>query len=122
MHTYLDFTPTDTLTEAERDSDLLLIALAESDAVKGIYRAAGKFQAHGLTKNIKHALELRADMKRRGPEIMRQIEARSGTLKEQIDRGLADGSLVHVTVQYTVAQPYGDYYNHEVRQPPPERD
>ena len=49
MRTYLDFTPTDTLTEAERDSDLLLIALAESDAGKGIYRAAGKFQAHGLT-------------------------------------------------------------------------
>ena len=49
MQTYLDFTPTDTLTEAERDSDLLLIALAESDAVKGLYRAAGKFQTHGLT-------------------------------------------------------------------------
>ena len=49
MRTYLDFTPTDTLTEAERDSDLLLMTLAESDAAKGIYRAAGKFAAHGLT-------------------------------------------------------------------------
>ena len=49
MHTYLDFTPTDTLTEAERDSDLRLIALAESDAIKGVYRAAGKFSDHGLS-------------------------------------------------------------------------
>ena len=49
MYTYQDFTPIDTLTEAERDSDLLLIALAESDALDGVYRAAGKFSDHGLT-------------------------------------------------------------------------
>lgn len=49
MQTYLDFTPTGRLSEAERDSDLLLIALAELDAAKGIYRAAGKSAQHGLT-------------------------------------------------------------------------
>ena len=49
MHTYLDFTPTDTLTEIERDSDLLLISLAESDATAGVYRAAGTYSDHGLS-------------------------------------------------------------------------